>query len=265
MIFPDTGLPEKISFLKSTMEKAELIIIGAGSDLSSAAGLNFDDTIIFNNIFPGYNKCYGLKTINEALAYQFPEPENQYAFWIKLIFIVRYNFYVQKPYQDLYRIMKNKFLYIVTTNIDGLLIRAGFPPEIICSAHGDLAYFQCSRPCTAKIYSNKQWVMSKWSHIFADPLRFPVKYIPQCPECGSFLIPSIRYCDNFMDKPWFANYGRINKSIEACNGKNILLFELGAGLNSNESIQYPFEELARRKNITMVRLSLNDIHKFIFS
>ncbi|MDR1902498.1 MAG: hypothetical protein LBQ88_09490 [Treponema sp.] len=48
MIYSTTGLSEKIVMLKAVIEKAVFIIIGAGSGLSSTAGLLYDDFITLN-------------------------------------------------------------------------------------------------------------------------------------------------------------------------------------------------------------------------
>ena len=71
----------QVGQLKTAIVQAELIIIGAGSGLSSASGLRYDDFNFFNTIFSNYHKRYGLQTINEALFFKFPTQEEQYAFW----------------------------------------------------------------------------------------------------------------------------------------------------------------------------------------
>jgi hypothetical protein len=79
MVYSDTTLTEKTAAIKTALDKAEAIIIGAGSGLSSAARLDYGDTDFFNTAFPGYYDRYGLKTVNEADFYPFPTPEEQYA------------------------------------------------------------------------------------------------------------------------------------------------------------------------------------------
>jgi hypothetical protein len=100
MVYSDTDLTKKIDILKNSLDKAEALIIGPGSGLSSAAGLAYDNTDTFNALFPGYHDRYGIKTISEADFYPFPTPEEQYAYWLKSIAAIRYDFLPGKPYLD---------------------------------------------------------------------------------------------------------------------------------------------------------------------
>jgi NAD-dependent SIR2 family protein deacetylase len=147
MIYSDSDLSRAINVLKTTLDKTEALIIGAGAGLSAAAGLDYDNPDTFNTLFPGYHDRYGMKSINEADFYQFPTPEEQYAWWIRNISTIRYDYPPGKPYLDLHRIIKDKNHVILTTNTDGQFFRSGFDTEKICFPQGDLSFFQCSTPC----------------------------------------------------------------------------------------------------------------------
>jgi NAD-dependent SIR2 family protein deacetylase len=138
--------------IKTSLDKAEALIIGAGAGLSAASGLLYDDTDTFNKWFPGYHDRYGLQTINEIMFYHFPTREEYYAFWIRLISTIRYNHPAGKPYLDLHRILHDKEYFILTTNTDGQFLKAGFPPEKLCTPQGDYTYFQCSLPCNTELH-----------------------------------------------------------------------------------------------------------------
>ena len=88
----DSNLTTQAGQLKTAIEQAELIIIGAGSGLSASAGICYDDFNFFNTIFSKYHERYGLQTINEAEFFKFPTPEEQYAFWARFISVIRYKF-----------------------------------------------------------------------------------------------------------------------------------------------------------------------------
>jgi NAD-dependent SIR2 family protein deacetylase len=247
------------NLIKSALSKADFIIVGAGSGLSAASGLLYDDTDTFKKWFPGYHERYGLKTINEAIFFQFPTREEYYAFWIRLISTIRYNHPAGKPYLDLYRILNHKKYVIITTNTDGQFLKAGFPPEKICSPQGDYAYFQCSRPCNTELYHNENMINEILSRMTDTGFAIPAADIPRCPQCGSPLAPNIRYDDTFVDKPWMQQYQKINDLLHANIGKNLLLLELGVGYNTPQVIRYPFEMMAlERKNTELIRINLND-------
>jgi NAD-dependent SIR2 family protein deacetylase len=221
-----TSFTEKTKLVKTTIEKTDAIIIGAGSGLSTAAGLLCDDFDTFNTWFPSYYEHYGLRSINEAIFYQFLTSEEQYAYWIRHISATRYILPVGKPYLDLYRIIRDKNYFILTTNTDGQFLKSGFESDKICSPQGDLAYFQCSRPCNDELYPNEQTIKQILSHITGKDFAIPTADIPHCPNCGSPLVPNIRINDTFVEKPWIGQYQKIIDLINANKGKHILLLEL---------------------------------------
>jgi NAD-dependent SIR2 family protein deacetylase len=112
-----------------------------------------------NTLFPGCQNRYGLNSINEADFYQFPTPAEQYAWWVRNIAATRYDYPPGKPYLDLRRIIKDKNHIILTTNTDGQFLNSGFDTEKICFPQGDLAFFQCSTPCSDEYYfpTNKRY------------------------------------------------------------------------------------------------------------
>jgi NAD-dependent SIR2 family protein deacetylase len=259
VFYSDSNLTSKVTTIKTAIEKADLIIIGVGSGLSSAAGLLYDDFATFAAWFPGYHEHYGLHNSNEAIFYHFPSFEEYYAFWSRFIFTVRYKYPAGKPYLDLYRIIKDKNHFILTTNTDGQFLKASFNPEKICTPQGDYAFFQCSQPCNNKIYHNKNMVQTMLSHIGNTDFAIQTEDIPYCPDCGKLLIPNIRNAGNFVEEPWIKNYMEINNLLSVHKGQNILLLELGVGFNTPGIIRFPFELLTlQRKNTELIRINLND-------
>jgi NAD-dependent SIR2 family protein deacetylase len=217
-------------------------------------------------LFPGYTEHYGLQTINEAAFFNFPTQEEQYAFWVRFVSAIRYKFPAGKPYMDLYKIVRGKNYYILTTNYDGQFHKSGFTLDRICSPQGDLAFFQCKRPCNTEIYHNEKMVNAMMVHLKNGSFILPEEHIPRCSQCGSPLVPNIRSSDAFVEKPWIESYGKINELIQVHRGKNILLLELGVGVNTPGIIRYPFEQLAlQRKNTTLVRINLNMNHLTLLS
>jgi NAD-dependent SIR2 family protein deacetylase len=258
MIYSDTTFTEKIAVLKTALDKAEAIIIGAGAGLSTAAGLAYDNTDTFNALFPGYHDRYGLKTISEADFYTFPTPEEQYAYWLRSISAIRYKFPAGKPYLDLYRIIKDKNHVILTTNTDGQFFKSGFDTDKICFPQGDLSYFQCSKPCSNELYPNEQTVKGILSRIGDTDFAIPAADIPHCPHCGSPLIPNVRLNKNFVGKPWIEKYEMLNDFLEANRGRKMLFLELGVGFNTPGIIRHEFEFLfMMRKYAQMIRINLN--------
>jgi NAD-dependent SIR2 family protein deacetylase len=247
----------QIDKLKIAVEQAEAIIIGAGSGLSAASGLCYDDFDFFDALFPQYYEHYLLRSINESTLYQFATVEEQYAFWTRFIFFIRYNFPAGRPYQDLYRVISGKPHFILTANTDGQFLKSGFNPEIICALQGDYAFFQCSRPCNNAIYDNKRMILTMFSNIMDDAFSVPSDCIPRCPDCGSPLIPNIRNSGVFVEKPWLEKYREFTGLINANSGKDILLLELGAGINTPGIIGDLFEQILQQEHSSLIRINLN--------
>ncbi|GHV14068.1 hypothetical protein FACS189491_09900 [Spirochaetia bacterium] len=250
-------LTQKKAILKTALKEVDTIIIGAGSGLSTAAELRYDDANFFTATFPGYREHYGLRTINEADFYPFPTPEEQYAYWARLISAIRYNYPAGKPYLDLHNIIRDKTYFILTTNTDGQFQKVGFPPEKICTPQGDLAFFQCSKPCTDELYPNNQMIQKLLSSLDTHDFSVKPEHIPRCPNCGNPLIPNIRRDNAFVEKQWTTKYQNLIDLVNAHKGKNLLLLELGVGINTPGIIRYPFEHLTLQRNNTfLVRINL---------
>ena len=260
MVYCNIDLTQKTEILKTALDKTEALIIGAGAGLSSAAGLDYDNADTFNAIFPGYHDRYGMRSINEADFYQFPTQEEQYAWWVRNISVIRYDCPPGKPYLDLHRIVKDKNHVILTTNTDGQFFKSGFDTEKICFPQGDLSYFQCSTPCTDELYPNEQTVKELRSHIGDTDFAIPAVDIPRCPHCNSPLIPNVRRTKNFVEKPWIERYQMLNDFLAVNRGKKMLFLELGVGFNTPGIIRYEFEFLFKiRKYAEMIRINLNTV------
>ncbi|MDR1902334.1 MAG: hypothetical protein LBQ88_08660, partial [Treponema sp.] len=254
-----TNLINYVKCITTALKNADFILTGAGSGLSAASGILYDDSDTFTNWFPGYYERYGLRTITEAAFYPFRTREEYYAYWTRHIAAIRYTQPAGKPYLDLYRILNRKDYFILTTNTDGQFLKAGFPPEKLCTPQGDYAYFQCSRPCNDEVYHNEHMIKEILSHIHNSDFAIQTGYIPRCPQCGSPLIPNIRNHETFVEKPWMETYRKMPDLLKAQKGKNLLLLELGVGYNTPAMIRYPFELLAlQRKNTELIRINLND-------
>jgi NAD-dependent SIR2 family protein deacetylase len=256
MIYSNTSLQANTAIIKTALEKADLVVVGAGAGLSTSAGIRFNDEAVFAAWFPGYRERYALRTINEAYFTPFPTLEEQYAFWSRFISRSRYQHPAGKPYLDLYRILQNKNHFILTTNTDGQFLKAGFSPEIICTPQGDYAFFQCSRPCNNKIYHNEKMIRTMLSHIGNTDFAIQPEYIPHCPDCGSHLIPNIRTIDNFVEDPWMEKYTGIDNLLNAHWNKRVLFLELGVDNNTPRIIRIPFElRTIHHKNVELIRIN----------
>ena len=136
-------------------------MVGTGAGLSASGEINYLDKVLVEEWFPEY-KNLNLNTIVEIQsAFWNLSNENVLAYWgywARHIYNIRYKTKATKPYLDLYELLKDKEHFIITTNIDGQFEKAGFKKENIFTPQGDYALFQCSSPCSNKLYDNKEMI-----------------------------------------------------------------------------------------------------------
>ena len=136
-------------------------MVGTGAGLSASGEINYLDKVLVEEWFPEY-KNLNLNTIVEIQsAFWNLSNENVLAYWgywARHIYNIRYKTKATKPYLDLYQLLKDKKHFIITTNVDGQFEKAGFKKENIFTPQGDYALFQCSSPCSNKLYDNKEMI-----------------------------------------------------------------------------------------------------------
>ena len=110
--------------LSKCIEECDAIIIGAGSGLSTAAGLTYAGER-FEKYFSDFIKKYHLRDMYSAGFYSYESLEEHWAYWSRHIY---YNRYINSPkdtYQKLLELVKDKDYFVLTTNVDHQFQRAG--------------------------------------------------------------------------------------------------------------------------------------------
>jgi NAD-dependent SIR2 family protein deacetylase len=83
--------------------------------------------------------------------------------------------------------VKNNDYFIITTNVDDLFVKAGFDTKKIHYVHGSIFELQCSKPCSQKVWKQKDISFT----IDSKTMTLPYNQIPLCPECGAIARPNI--------------------------------------------------------------------------
>ena len=141
-----------------SIQEADTILIGAGAGLSAAAGLTYSGQR-FEKIFDKFIAKYGLTDMYSAGFYSFPTPEAEWAYWAKHIYHNRYENGALPLYEKLLRLVKDKEYFVITTNVDGQFMKAGFDGHRFFEVQGNYGEFQCSVPCKPLVYDNKDQVL----------------------------------------------------------------------------------------------------------
>ena len=83
--------------VRTLIEEAEAVVVGAGSGMSAAAGLTYTGRR-FREKFGDFIEHYGMTDMYSAGFYPFPTQEEKWAYWSRHIYCNRYDVQAGKPY-----------------------------------------------------------------------------------------------------------------------------------------------------------------------
>lgn len=230
--------------LREAVETADAVIIGGGAGLSVAAGYEYTGPR-FQNYFEDFIAKYQFQDMYSGGFYPFETLEEHWAYWSRYIFINRYLDAPKAVYQDLYAIMRDKDYFVITTNVDHCFQRAGFEKERLFYTQGDFGHWQCSVPCCGTVYDNEREIREMVER--QENMRIPSELVPYCPVCGAPVSMNLRVDDTFVEEEgWHRAARRYEEFLEKHKSSNVLLLELGCGMNTPGIIKFPFWKLAAR-------------------
>ena len=228
---------DKIKRLKSALDEADAVIIGAGAGMSTSAGFTYSGER-FDRYFSDFSEKYGFKDMYSGGFYPYPTPEEMWAYWSRYIFINRYMDAPKPVYEALLELVKDKDYFVITTNVDHCFQKAGFDKDRLFYTQGDYGLFQCSEPCQQVTYDNEEIIRRMYAK--QSGMKIPSELIPKCPNCGKPLTMNLRSDDRFVeDEGWHKAAGRYDEFNKTHKGK-VLYLELGVGYNTPVIIKYPF-------------------------
>ena len=245
---------KRILKVKNMIKDADYILIGAGSGLSTAAGLKYSGES-FERDYKEFIEKYNFEDLYSASFYNFNTQEEKWAFFAKMISLNRFNKYPLKLYQELFFLVNKKNYFVITTNVDGQFEKAGFEKKRVFEIQGDYAYLQCENACHNKLYYNHNLV-NKWLKNTSD-CKIPSNLVPKCQVCHGNMEMNLRKDANFVqDENWYKQARRYEEFIDKAQDKNLLLLEIGVGFNTPVIIRFPFEQMVyNNKNTHLVRIN----------
>jgi NAD-dependent SIR2 family protein deacetylase len=258
-VSPVGELEQTAAHVARWIREADRVVIGAGSGLSAAAGLDFGDEAHFAARFPALVRR-GLKAAYEMIGYSELSEAAFWGFWSAHVMQMRFDDGRSPVYADLLRLVRGKDCFVVTTNVDAMFVRNGFDPDKVWSIQGDYAFLQCLRPCTREVWASAPLVRRALAAI--DPVTQEVAdpaCVPRCIHCGGSVFMNVRGGDWFLDEPyrpqmerWRAWFGGIPP------GERLLLLDIGSGFNTPSVVRWPMESIARRDpEARLVRINLH--------
>lgn len=232
---------EKIEKLKKLLAEADAVVIGAGSGLSTSAGLTYSGER-FERYFSDFIAKYHIPDMYSGGFYPFESLEEYWAWWSRHIY---YNRYIDAPkpvYHDLLALVKDKDYFVLTTNVDHQFQKAGFDKKRLFYTQGDYGLWQCTRPCHRKTYDNEETVRRMIAE--QKDMKVPEALVPRCPICGRPMTMNLRSDDSFVqDEGWHAAAERYSEFLRRHKGLKTVFLELGVGGNTPVIIKYPFWRL----------------------
>ncbi|WP_125142516.1 SIR2 family NAD-dependent protein deacylase [Clostridium transplantifaecale] len=223
------------------IDAADAVVIGAGSGLSTAAGLSYSGER-FIRYFSDFIERYHMKDMYSAGFYPFATQEEKWAYWSRHIYCNRYDQPAGGAYLDLFELVKKKNYFVLTTNVDHQFWLAGFEPDRIFATQGDYGKFQCRKACHNKLYDNEAQVRAMVRE--QTNCRIPAHLVPKCPVCGGEMEVNLR-CDGFFveDEEWHRAAERYKHFLASNLREDLLFLELGVGMNTPAIIKYPFWQM----------------------
>lgn len=256
-IFQKDDYEKQIINAYKLIKNADAIIIGAGAGASTAAGIEYGGKRFREN-FHEFIMKYGSMYMTDMYAagfYPFPSEEAKWGYWSKHALLNRFDPPAMPLYKELYDIVKDKDYFVLTTNVDHQFYKAGFAQDRIFATQGDYGQIQCQRGCHQKVYDAED-MFRKMDEARKDCL-IPSELVPKCPVCGGKMAMHLR-CDNYFveDEAWHEAADRYADFLKQCEGRRVVLIELGVGFNTPIIIRFPFEKLVK-ENVTYSLIRLN--------
>ena len=254
----DTPYEEQIERAAKLIHKADYVLIGAGAGMSTAAGAEYGGKF-FEEHFAEFQKIYGkgpyMQDMYSAGFYPFPDQESKWGYWSHQALLAGVDLDVTPLHKILLEALKDKKLFLLSTNADHQFEKAGLPVEQIFQTQGSYNLIQCKRGCHPKTY-NAVELFRRMERERRNG-RIPSELVPKCPVCGGDMEMNLRVDNCFVeDENWHAAEDRFSQFLSACKEKKTVLLELGVGFNTPMIIRFPFEKLTREhENISLVRLS----------
>ncbi len=249
---------EQLARLKTELQTADAIVIGAGAGLSTAAGLTYSGER-FRKYFQDFADRYHFADMYSGGFYPYSTPEEQWAFWSRNIYINRYMDPPKPVYRDLLELVQGKDYFVITTNVDHCFQKAGFDKQRLFYTQGDYGLWQCEEPCHTRTYDNeetvRQMVLAQGFEIAEDgtlylpdgvtpKMAVPAELVPRCPRCLRPMTMNLRVDDTFVeDHGWHAASERYSEFLRRHEGMHVLYLEIGVGANTPVIIKYPFWQM----------------------
>ncbi len=236
---------DKIDTLLEKVRQADAIVVGGGSGMSNAAGMDFwyEASPLFMKYMKSFYNKYHFEGIFKGYYTRFDSKEERWAFLLKAWHMIC-SIPPQKPtYEYLKKIIGDKPTHYVTTNQDGLF-KKFFGEKAVSEIQGSWFFLQSSNTESDKhLYPTPPIVKELLPKVQND--RLAAKYFPKSKVDGTELIPWVRGPKFLEDKRYYDEYQKLNHFLGQHRGEKMLFIEMGVGRMTPMFIQEPFWEMTQ--------------------
>ena len=249
-----------IEKLRDALDQAETVLLGAGAGLSTSAGFVYTGERL-ERYFGDFVRKYQFRDMYSGGFYPFNTPQEHWAYWSRYIYINRYMNPPKPVYEDLFKLVKDKDYFVITTNVDHCFQKAGFDKQRLFYTQGDYGLWQCSKPCHPATYDNVQTVrkmVEAQGFIIAEngdlllpkdaalKMAVPTELVPRCPRCGRPMSMNLRADDTFVeDEGWHVHAKLYSDYLEGHRESKTVFLDLGTGVNTPTIIKVPFMRMTQ--------------------
>ena len=248
---------EQIEQVRQALHEADAVVIGAGSGLSTSAGLTYSGPR-FQEHFGDFIQKYKIQDMYSGGFSPFDTLEEHWAWWSRHILINRYEKAPKLVYDELLKLVHEQDYFVLTTNVDHQFQLAGFDKKRLFYTQGDYGLWQCSEPCCQKTWDNEETVRRMVAE--QRDMRVPTELVPHCPVCGRPMTMNLRCDSTFVqDEGWYAAAGRYQDFLRRHERMRMVYLELGVGGNTPVIIKYPFWKMTyQNSNAFYVCINLSE-------
>jgi NAD-dependent SIR2 family protein deacetylase len=222
--------------------------------MSAAAGLDYTDYDLFQNMFPAMWKV-GFRCMYHFIGYHSDlcpdgvtpwSDELKWGYLADQIIHARFEWPNHPIYQNILEIIQTKGeskSFVISTNADGMFLQNGFHPERIYNPQGDYSYLQCLSRCRSDSYWPSEPVLRNiLLHTDKATQKCSSDVIPRCPHCQGPVFLNVRggnwfYEDIKQHKKNFISF------LQSAKDHKLLIFEIGVGFNTPSVLRWPMEQV----------------------
>lgn len=219
-----------ISKVREIISEAAAILLVFGAGMSTDSGLPdyrskggwYSSYGPFQKIMPDYMNMLTLRALSI-------DPLIAWGFWGHMLTMFRGA--VPHAGYALLKELSDRFggkSFVLTSNVDGLAHKAGFPAERIHECHGSFHTLQCRLPCCRDAWPTDQFDIS-----FDGKTLLGIKPLPACLNCGGLLRPNVYFFGDsdrtYVWETFQSSAERFTRWMKGVESERLLVVEVGCG------------------------------------